>query len=91
MQSPFNKKRRFNPEHTWAIFCSVFILAVMALLVYFSWYFIGVTERLDAPGTPTLEINADKIMTMEQTLDMVEGVVQSRTGESSQNTLPVVQ
>ncbi len=78
------KKRRFNPHRVWTRLLIVFILALIGILVYFSWYFVDTTRTLDAPPTANLETNASKIISMQQTLGDVERVVEKRVGTSSQ-------
>lgn len=85
----YHKKARINPHTVWAVFCTLFIMAITALLILSSYYFIQVTRRLDAPVTPTFETSAAKIQAMQQQLDLVEKAVEAR--KSSQNSGGMVQ
>jgi hypothetical protein len=49
--------------------------------VYFSWYFLHTTKKLDEPVLPRIETNATKIRTMERKLQTVEDAIKGRTGE----------
>lgn len=75
----YHKKRRSNPHTLWAIVCIVFILVLIVLLGGSSWYFDYITRRFDTPTPPALETNAAKIQAMQQTIERVEGVVNTRT------------
>jgi hypothetical protein len=73
-----SKQRRFNPHYSWAIFCSVLIVALTALLILSSWFFVETTGELDAPRPPVLESNAVKIQEMQQAVGIVERAVEKR-------------
>lgn len=79
--STLHSKRRFNPHITWALFCSVFIIALIVILLASSWYFIDINRQLDAPIQPVFAGNASKIQEMQQALDIVEKVVEKRTAQ----------
>jgi hypothetical protein len=88
--SKIKKPMQFNPHQYWTILLCGFFVALIAELLYFSWFFMSTTEALDAPSLPSLETNALKIDSMEKKIKAVESAIQSRTG-ASQNTGPVVQ
>lgn len=83
------KKRRYNPYHAWVLYCTVLVMALVGVLIVSVWYFVRISQKLDAPLDPIVQTHAAKIQEMQQTLDIVERVVQKRT--SSQNTQEVVQ
>mgnify|MGYP006931615068 CR=1 FL=1 len=66
---------------------------VIVELLAFSWYFVHITAKLDAPATPTHETNAAAIASMDKILNIVETALTQRSGvdPSSQNTSAVVQ
>ena len=84
------KPSQFNPHRFWTILICIFFVALIAELLYFSWFFIRTTEALDAPALPSLETNTLKIDSMEKRIKAVEDSIESRTG-ATQNTGPVVQ
>lgn len=73
-------KKRFNPHIIWTICCTAFISTVILELLVFSWYFVHITAKLDAPANPTHQTNAAAIATMQKKLDSVENALKSRSG-----------
>jgi hypothetical protein len=80
----FNKKKRFDPHMVWEIFCASFVILLIGLLGYFSWYFLNTTARLDGPAVVNLQTNSVKIKAMEKILSDAETVVNTRIGTSVQ-------
>lgn len=96
-----SKEKRFNPHVFWLWYISIFVLVVIAELIFFSFYFINTTKTLDAQVQPNLETNASKIKSMQKAIDKIDEAIKGRVGENkkevqtptttSQNTSPVVQ
>jgi hypothetical protein len=78
---PLKNVRRFNPHRYWTLLLAVCMVVLVAELAYFSWFFLDMAKRLDAPAVPSLETNAAKIRRMERTLRGVEEGIRTRTGE----------
>ncbi len=92
--TPKHKKDgRINPHRFWVFFVTGFILALIGLIVFFSFFFIISSRRLDEPVVPQLETNSAQIMKIEKLIKKTEDAVSGRTGETStsQNTSPIVQ
>lgn len=49
-------------------------------LLAFSWYFVHITAKLDAPAMPTHETNAAAITSINKALDTVETALKDRSG-----------
>lgn len=73
-------KKRFNPHTVWIVCCTVFISVVILELLVFSWYFVHITTKLDAPAQPTHQTNAAAIEVMQKKLDIVEAALKDRSG-----------
>ncbi len=74
----FHKKKRFDPHPLWRLFCILFLVLLMAIVGYLSWYFLQTTKMLDAPAAAYNESNKAKIMTVDKNLSEIETVVQTR-------------
>jgi len=80
--SILRKKKRFNPHRAWMVLCVSFVVMLIVMLGYFSWYFMQTAQSLDAPVAATFETNAAKIQSMQKTLDEVEGAIELRIGRN---------
>jgi flagellar basal body-associated protein FliL len=88
-----------DPHRYWILLLAFFMVALAAELVYFSFLFLQIQKRLDAPATPVLETNAAAINRMERSLEEVQAALGNRVKKvapilpetTSQKTQEVVQ
>ncbi len=73
---------RFNPHLYWTWLLIIFILALSLELIWFSWFFVETTRKLDEPVYPTLETNAVKIRNLERKIKLIDEAVEVRVGNT---------
>ncbi len=74
----FLKRKVFNPHTFWNHILILFIILLTLELFIFSWYFLFISQKLDAPAIVKLETNKDKIELMSRTLDKIDKTINER-------------
>ncbi len=74
------KDGRIDPHRFWVYFATCFILVLTALIIFFTFFFVVVSRRLDKPVAPELETNSAQIKRIENAIKKTEDAVSTRTG-----------
>mgnify|MGYP001608921091 CR=1 FL=1 len=79
ISGPKHKKDgRVNPHRFWLFFMSITILVLTINIIYFTYFFIVLSKKLDEPVAPKLDTNTGEIRKIETTVTKTEEAVSSR-------------
>ena len=73
------KDGRINPHRFWIFFVTIFILVLTVEIVFFSYFFVVSSNKLDIQVTPKLDTNSGQINKIENIIIKTEEAVSSRT------------
>jgi preprotein translocase subunit SecY len=79
--APKHKKDgRINPHRFWIFFMTAFVLVLTIEIIWFTYFFVTSSKRLDAPVAPELSTNGGQIRKIEDSLKKIEDAVSTRIG-----------
>lgn len=85
--TPKHKKDgRINPHRFWMLFTSVFIIVVIIEIIFFTYFFINTSKKIDAPVEPKVDNNARQIEKIEKLIQKTEEAVSTREGVVDQQS-----
>lgn len=74
------KKASFNPHRFWLFLMTGFLIVVTIEMIYFSFFFISSSRKLDAVVAPNLGTNESQIKKIESLIEKSEKAVSDRAG-----------
>lgn len=87
------KDGRINPHRFWVWFMITFLIVVIVEIISFTYFFVILSEKLDAPVEARFDSNSGQIEKIEKIIQKTEETVRAREGnpQPSQNETPIVQ